>query len=140
MEAWLSHLPSVWVLKGAKSPQVSIKGKNYLSGQFVLVRSPWNSSFKRGCLGCKSLCRSTKSSISHQSKVLLVAFGKIPEFPVGLDDYLMLLLYPPHCSNVWLQDTVALTRHVRHIDVYQLAPSIPSSTCLQQRVRLHLLC
>ena len=28
-----------------------------------------------------------KSSISHQSKVLLVAFGSIPGFPAGLGDY-----------------------------------------------------
>ena len=57
--------------------------------------------------------------------MLLVAFGKIPEFPIGLGDYLMLLLYSQHCSNFWPEDTGTLMRRMGHTDVGQLAPRIP---------------
>lgn len=44
------------------------------------------------------------------------------------------------CNNLWSKDTVTLTRHIRHMDVSSLVPGIPGSSCIQRRVRLHLLC
>lgn len=104
------------------------------------MRSTGNNALKRGCLRCWGLYWRGHVSINHQSKVLLVSFGRIPEFPVGLWSYLVFFVYPQHCSSLWPEDIVTLWRHVRHIDVNQLVPRILCSSCLQWKMWLQLLC
>ena len=77
-----------------------MKGKNVPAKLIICGEKNKDSGLKRGCLICCGLYWRSQVSISHQSKVLLVAFGRILEFPVGLGSYLVILLYPQHCSNL----------------------------------------